>query len=86
MINFRGKQLRRQLQGVKQLQLEYSMPLMATILLACLVVSLEVSLDRQANLQVMAIQAIQAIQATMATATRRKTLVVNVASRSWKVI
>ena len=80
MINFRGKQLRRHLQGVKQLQLEYSMPLMATILLACLVVSLEVSLDRQANLQV------KAIQATMATATRRKTLVVNVASRSWKVI
>ena len=79
MINFRGKQLRRHLQGVKQLQLEYSMPLMATILLACLVVSL----DRQANLQV---KAIQAIQATMATATRRKTLVVNVASRSWKVI
>ena len=85
MINFRGKQLRRHLQGVKQLQLEYSMPLMATILLACLVVSLEVSqsLDRQANLQV---KAFQAIQATMATATRRKTLVVNVASRSWKVI
>ena len=83
MINFRGKQLRRHLQGVKQLQLEYSMPLMATILLACLVVSLEVSLDRQANLQV---KAIQAIQATMATATRRKTLVVNVASRNWKVI
>ena len=81
MIYFRGKQLRRHLQGVKQL--EYSMPLMATILLACLVVSLEVSLDRQANLQV---KAIQAIQATMATATRRKTLVVNVASRSWKVI
>ena len=44
--------MRRHLQGVKQLQLEYSMPLMATILLACLVVSLEVSLDRQANLQV----------------------------------
>ena len=72
--------MRRHLQGVRQLQLEYSMPLMATILLACLVVSLEVSLDRQANLQV------KAIQATMATATRRKTLVVNVASRSWKVI
>ena len=72
--------MRRHLQGVKQLQLEYSMPLMATILLACLVVSLEVSLDRQANLQV------KAIQATMATATRRKTLVVNVALRSWKVI
>ena len=68
---------------MKQLQLEYSMPLMATILLACLVVSLEVSLDRQANLQV---KAFRAIQATMATATRRKTLVVNVASRSWKVI
>ena len=83
MINFREKQLRRHLQGVKQLQLEYSMPLMATILLACLVVSLEVSLDRQANLQV---KAFRAIQATMATATRRKTLVVNVASRSWKVI
>ena len=71
--------MRRHLQGVKQLQLEYSMPLMATILLACLVVSL----DRQANLQV---KAFRAIQATMATATRRKTLVVNVASRSWKVI
>ena len=60
------------------------MPLMATTLGFFLGDLMGVFLgDFLANLAIL--QARQAIQATMVTAMRRKTLVVNVASKSWKV-
>ena len=59
------------------------MPLMATILEVFLGDLMGVFLaDFLAILQAWQVKA---IQATMVTATRRKTLVVNVASKSWKV-
>ena len=54
------------------------MPLMATILVLFLG-------DFLVNLVILQARQVKATQVTMVTATKRKTLVVNVASKSWKV-
>ena len=58
------------------------MPLMATILGVFLEDLMGVFL---VNLVILLARQVKATPATMVTATRRKTLVVNVASKSWKV-